>query len=255
MYLKLIPLLLLVSCTKYHELKKKSGVYYLTDVYNEIQQAKNVEWEVGRKREATISKGIRLNTSISNLSDEAKSYLYKKYGIDSWIIRLSRERRGYAQGIGYFFINLSNMSRTSKDYTINLYYHAAAVSKRFRLFHCPAFKHRYDITSFDLEDRLGVEKGDIYIRPVKRFPGKVTPLRFAPMIISGGRSLLGKYFIDMALYNTKTKLLYSEWVPVDKTLIIRQEVARSVASCLGVVEEEHPLKESSMPNIRDLEIK
>lgn len=251
--LLLIPLLF--SCSKVYELEKKSGLYYIPNVDVELLNPREIDWAVGRKREENVSKGIRMSSKIPRLSDDAKMTLANLHGIDSWLIKVSRYKRGQSQPLGFFYINLNNITRNTKDFTINLYYHAAAVSKRFRLFHCPAFNHRLKTTRFDLEDRSIPRSSDLFIRPTNRFPGKASRLRFAPMVVSGGRNLRGVYHVDMSLYNSKSKMRYSNWFPVKESLHVTSESQVAVASCAGIREENNPLPESKMPSIKDLEIK
>lgn len=255
MRLTLLCLFLLVSCSKVYDLEKKNGVYYLPDLSLKLSNPRDIPWEVGRKREVTISKGVRLSSSIPRISQKAQRTLYKLNGTDSWLIRLSRKARGTLFALEHFYINLNNITRNTKDFTVNLYYHAAAVSKRFRLFHCPAFNHRYKVASLSLENRNEAIPSELFVRAVDKFRGRATRLRFAPMVISGGRNLKGIYQIDMALYNSKTKMRYSNWFPVQNYLAISGDRNVSVPSCLGIKEENTPLPESKMPSIKDLEIK
>jgi hypothetical protein len=255
MYKTFIILFFLISCNKVHEVHKKNGVHFLKDTYTEVKDLKNIEWDIGRKREVTISKGLRFSSTIPSVSEDSKELLMKKFGIDSWLIKISRIRRGHASSLGHFYIRLENMTRTTKDFTVNLYYHAASVSKKFRLFHCPAFNHRFELNDFSLDSRAKSQKKDLFIRPVKRLAAKANRLRFAPIVVSAGRSLIGKYVVDFALYNSKTKRVYTNWLHGDGLINITQEIARSVASCNGIKEENNPLPESKMPSIKDLQIK
>lgn len=255
MVYKLILLFTLISCNKVHDLHKQNGLHFIKEMYTEISNYADVRWDIGRKREVDISKGVRITSTLPSVSSESKKILRKKYGIDSWLIKVSRFRRGYAQSLGYFTVKLENMSRTTKDFTINLYYHAAAVSKRFRLFHCPAFNHRLSISSLRLNKRENISKKNLYVRLVERFPGKTSKLTFAPSVLSGGKALTGKYYIDLALYNSKKKQRYSDWSKGGNLISISQEFSKAVKSCLGVKEENHPLPSSKLPSIRDFEIK
>ena len=247
--------ILFSSCSEVYEVEKKNGLYKISKLSVELTNPRNIEWLVGRKREETISKGVRFSSTIPRISTESQRTLKAKHGIDSWLIKISKKTRGTSQSLGYFYINLSNITRNTKDFTVNLYYHAAAVSKRFRLFHCPAFGHRLEVSNFSLEDRSTIASDDLYIRATNRFPGRVSRLRFAPMVVSGGRSLRGAFHVDMALYNSKTKMMFSKWFPVDKTLLVSQETSVAVASCAGIKEENRPLPESKMPSIEDLQIR
>ena len=255
MYKTLFILIFLSSCNKVYEVEKKNSVHFLKDIYSEVQGLKNIEWDVGRKREVTISKGLRFSSTIPSISESGKMILSKKYGIDSWLIKISRKRRGQISSLGHFYIRHENMTRTTKDFTVNLYYHAASVSKRFRLFHCPAFNHRYELNNFTLDDRGNSQKKNLFVRPVNRLSAKANRLRFAPIVVSGGRSLVGKYMVDFALFNSETKRVYSNWFHGNGIINITQEISKVIASCNGVKEENNPLPESKMPSIKDLEIK
>lgn len=254
--LKLVFLsLLFSSCSKFYDVEKEKGLYVVKQLYSEVDMAKEVEWMVGRKKEVSISKGVRFSFTIPKISDHGRVILKKKYGVDSWIYRVSKISRGTANPIGFFYYPFSGMTQSTRNYTVNLYYHAAAVGKRFRLFHCPAFNHRSKIGSVEIEDRSLAGKSDVYVRDTMRVPAKVHRIHITPMIFSTGRLMQGKYVVDYAFYNSENKHRYSNWIKVDKTVVVTQENAKSVPSCIGIKEELNPLPESRMPNIRDLEIK
>ncbi|MBT4792921.1 MAG: hypothetical protein HON90_15200 [Halobacteriovoraceae bacterium] len=253
--IKLVLLLLFISCNKSYEVLKKNGFFYLENISAEILRAKEVEWKVGRKKERVVSRGLRFTSTIPTINKAGKNILAKKHGIDSWLIRVSRTRRNQTQGLEYFSISLGSMTKATRDFTVNLYYHASSVSKAFRLFHCPAFNHRFKIGSFSIDKRSENITENLFVRIIERFRGKVTRLGFAPMIISGGRSLVGKYSVDIALYNSRKKQRYSKWIKSSGIININQENPISIASCSGIKEEYNPLPESKLPTIRDLEIK
>ena len=80
-------------------------------------------------------------------------------------------------------------------------------------------------------------------------------MAFAPQSFNGGLELKGDYYIDVAFYSVKDKLLYSSWYPVDGKIEVSDERAIKVSSCLGVKEEIDPLPESRLPTLEDLRIK
>lgn len=252
---KLLIFFFLLGCTKFYEVEKKNGIYLVRQVYSEIDSAKDVDWKIGRKREETISKGMRFSFTLPKIDDHGKTLLKKKYGIDSWVYRISREHRGQTRILGFFYYPLSSMTGSTKNYTLNLYYHAAAVSKRFRLFHCPAFNHRAVIGKIKIADRPLASAKDMFVREYSRIPAKVSRIHINPMIFSAGVSMVGTYYVDFAFYDSETKKRYSEWNKVDNTIVITQETSKNVSSCVGIKEEVNPLPESRMPNIRDLEIR
>lgn len=252
---QLLLITLIVSCSKVYDVEKKNGVYFISDIELEFANPREVLWEVGIKREVTISKGLRISSSIPRISDHSKKILRSISGIDSWLIRLSKKSRDHLVPLDHFHINLDNISRNTRNLTINLYYHAAAVSKKFRLFHCPAFKHRSRLGDFDIEERENNTRKYLFVRPVDKFRGRARKMRFAPMVISSGRELKGIYQLDIALYNSKTKMRYGRWLPAKNGLVIERDKIISVPSCIGIKEEHRPLPQSKLPKIQDLEIR
>jgi len=251
----ILLILILSGCTKVHDLEKKNGIYYLSGVKAEIKEAKHISWDVGLKREIEVSKGVRLSVSVPIVSEDAKKVLYKKHGIDSWVFRFNRKRRGRVDPIGHVFYHFNNISTSTKAFPLNIYYHAASISHRFRYFHCPAFDHRFHLPDVNLSKREITLQEDIFVRAMPKVKSKVNRLGFTPLVVTAGRSMLGEYQVDFALYNSKTKQRFSMWFPVDKMLYINRELRRTVASCIGIKEENNPLPSSAPLDIRNLEIK
>lgn len=249
-----LTFILLFGCTKVHDVIERNGIFYFEDISSEISDVKHVDWEVGKKREITISRGIRLSTSVPVISSSAKSALYSKYGVNAWVFRFNRTKRGRTEQLGHVYYHFDNISRSTKTFTLNVYYHASAVSKHFYYFHCPAFEHRLHLQDVDLES-TNVKSESVYLRAMSKIRSKVNRLGFNPLIFSGGRSMLGTYDVEFALYNTKTKQRYSRWHKVEGKVVLTQEVSRSVNSCLGIKEENNPLPQSRPFDIRNIEIK
>ena len=247
-------LFLSVSCTKWAKVEPTSGIHKIEDIKAEIFKLKTVDWKVGKKRGATVSKGFSFKIDIPKINEDGRRILFDKYGIDSWLYRIVRKRRGRTQRLGLVKFDLGNMSRTTTDITIHIFYHAASVSQSFRRFHCPAFDHRLIIEDIDLEsDNYG--EMSFYTKKDRPVKGKITKPAFAPVIFSGGRGLKGDYFVELALYNSKEKRLYSRFKRVGNSIEVDDEREVSVPSCVGVKEENKPLPNSKGPSIRDLEIK
>ncbi|MBD65182.1 MAG: hypothetical protein CME62_08245 [Halobacteriovoraceae bacterium] len=245
---------LLLGCTKVHDLKDKNGILYLEDVESEMTQVKHVEWEVGLKKEITISRGIRISTSVPVISESAKKTMFRKHGVDSWLFRFNRTRRGRTDQLGHVYYHFDNISRSTKTFTLNIYYHASAVSKQFYHFHCPAFDHRSYLPDIELEDSSADAEG-VFVRAMSKVPARVHRLGFNPMVLSAGRSMLGEYTVEFALYNSESKQLFSKWHQVAGKIPLNQEITRTVSSCAGVKEEENPLPQSKPFDIRNIEIR
>jgi hypothetical protein len=248
-------LFLIISCQDEHVVGNRNGLHFVKDVQMKMENVKHVDWDIGKEREATISKGIRLYVTLPKIDEDGEEILQNKYGINSYIFRFSRLRKGRIEAIGHYYFLFKNMTRNTKNFSVSLFYQAASVSKGFRNFHCPAFDHRYEIENFEIKKRSSAKKENIFVRLVERMRGQVGQLRFAPTVLPGGLSLLGDYYVDMALYSTRNKQRYSNWHKAAGGLNISRETKRNVQSCIGVKEENNPLPKSRIPNIRDLEIK
>lgn len=244
----------LSSCTKWANVESTNGLYRIDSIDSELFKAKNVEWKVGKKRGAVVSKGFNFKITIPKIKPEDSKALYEKYGIDSWLYKISRKKRGRTQRLGLIQFDLANISRTTTDITVHVFYHAASVSAQFRRFHCPAFNHRLLIEDVDVISDKNSSL-NYFTRASSEIRGRVTKPAFAPVIFSGGRELVGTYFVELALFNSKAKKLFSKFERVGNTIEINGEIKVSVPSCIGIKEEENPLPSSKGPSIRDLEIK
>ena len=244
-----------MSCTKSYEVKTQNGIDYGASLYAEVEDIVEVPWKVGLKREIEISKGVRFYISVPKMSEGSIELLKKKYGVDSWLYRFRRIRRGSSSTLDHFFINFDNITRSTKNLSVSLFYQAAAISKQFRFFHCPAFDHRYQLGSFGIDPRSDADENDLYIRPQGKLRAHTRRFRFSPMILAGGLNLTGKYVTEIAFYNSRKKEIFSKWHPVNGIVNIQSEIKRNVASCIGIKEENNPLPSSKVPNLRDFEIK
>lgn len=247
-------LFLSVSCTKWAKVEESNGIHKIENIKAEIFSEKDIEWKVGKKRGGTVSKGFSFKVSIPKIDEDGRETLLEKYNVDNWLYKISRIRKGRKQQLGLLSFDLGNMSRTTTDVTIHIFYHAASVSQRFRRFHCPAFNHRFQIDDLELDsDSLG--EFNLYTKRNQAVRGKITKPAFAPVIFSGGRSLEGEYFVEIALYSSKDKRLYTPFKRVSNKVKVEGEKKISIPSCVGVKEENRPLPSSKSPSIRDLEIK
>ena len=171
-----------------------------------------------------------------------------------WIFKFSRVNRGRKDPVGNIYYHFNNISKSTEAFSLNIYYHASSVSERFRGFHCPAFNHRAILKDVDVEYSNTTKPEDVFVRTVSSEPAKVERLSFSPHIFSAGRSLKGDYIVEYALYNSKTKQIYSDWKQAAGHIPVRREEQVSLPSCLGIKEEEKPLPESRRFKLQDLEI-
>jgi len=88
-----------------------------------------------------------------------------------------------------------------------------------------------------------------------RFNGKPLMLRFTPIIVSTGTSLVGKYYINISLFNSKSKVRFSDWLESDDYVLINQEHTKAIKSCRGIKEENKILPQSRSRSIKDFKIR
>jgi hypothetical protein len=249
----IICLFISLSCTKRSEIKSRNGIDYIEAVELELSSVSEVEWKVGKKRDAIVSMGLNMKVSVPQVADKAVDYLLKKYGIDTWVFKVTQIKRGSQRPIGFFRYDLHSISGVNDYVNLNLYYHAASVSSDFRRFSCPAFDHRYRLSEYGTTDNTK-KTHNLFIRRGSVLNAKIDQVSFAPMIFSVGKSMKADYKIEAALYSSKDKRLYSSWVMSQNNLIVVNEIMVDVPSCRGVREELNPLPSSRAPRLEDLQI-
>lgn len=243
-----------VSCTKWAKVQKSSGIYKIEKLNSEIFNIKNIDWKVGIKRGAIVSKGFSFKVDIPRIDSSGRDILYQKYGIDSLLYRVVKKQRGRTQRIGLLRFDFKNMSKITSDLTFHIFYHAASISDRFRRFHCPAFNHRFILKDFEIKSDND-DQFNLYTKNGSYIKGKIEKPAFAPVIFSGGRSLKGEYYVEIALFNSSKKRIYSTFEKVGNSIKISQEQVVTVPSCIGIKEERKPLPSSKEFSLKDLEIK
>lgn len=253
-YFLLILLLVFSSCTKRTPIKNRKGIDFADGIELELSKLSEVEWKVGQKRETEVSMGLNLKVSVPQIDDDGVEKLLAKYGIDTWVYKVTKYKRGSRNILGFFSYALKSISGVNDYVNINLYYHAASVSGDFRRFHCPAFNHRYKLSNFDLETSKSQRRNQIYVRRKEQLVADISKVSFAPMIFSTGSSMEGTYRIEVAFYNSSQKRLYSAWYGADQMILVKNESKVDVKSCRGIKEENNPLPSSRTPRLKDLQI-
>lgn len=251
-YLLLISLF--ISCSKTQELEYGNGLHYIKNLQFELLKLKEIEWEVGRKKDKTISQGIFFEIEIPKLDNDQIDILHSKYGIDSWLFKVEKQTRRGSQDIGHIEYRLANFSNATTSFSVKVLYHAASISTDFRRFHCPAFKHRALIKGLSLDS---YEKGSrsLYTTSNKRLKRKTVRPSFTTISFSGGTSLKGKIVTKVAFFNSKRKKIFGNFVASENAIVIPEEEKIDLPSCIGIKEEIKPLPESRAPGPRDLEVK
>ncbi|MBA2403259.1 MAG: hypothetical protein H0V66_00685 [Bdellovibrionales bacterium] len=239
----LLTILLACSCSKKTPLTKDAMGLRLTDVQMNITHLNEIEWLVGKQKEAKVTQSIIMIVDMPKVAEDDLDHLFDLKGIDSWILRLIVQRGSERQDLGslYTRFKAKKVSRgqgggAPTSVTIKIYYAAAYPSERFRFFHCPAFGHSKRISNM----RIAGEEDQTFDLPIEQmtsYPEKSHLVELAPSSFNGGNSLVGEYFVEIAPYNSEKKVIYSAFKRIPMYVEVTSEKEQSVKSCLGVHEE------------------
>jgi hypothetical protein len=237
----LSALLLLSSC--FNDLDIKKGRYGAITMEADLHldSVKVVDWSVGKGFHQSLSKGFVVRLDIPTMSKSDTLMLHKNFGVDSWLIRV-RRKGDYGRGgvEGYYYVPLVRIDavrglkvQSISSSSFKVYYASASMSQRFENFFCPAFNHRFYINEVELKDdsssrkqSFNVFKADIY-----QVQGKVEPYNMTSFKLNGGNSLVGRYLVELALYDTVEKRRKSNYLPFQELIEVIDERRKEVKGC------------------------
>lgn len=251
--LAIFILFTLLGCDHHIHVSRNRGVIRISEFESKIENVTEVPWEVGKNREAEVSQGFIMRVGVPKITKEDQKALAEDYGIDSWLYQIEYKYRGRTQILGHLYLPFKSIIKTTDNFSVHVYYHAAAASSRFRKFHCPALGHRKKIKEYSLESLKGDES--FFVNYKEYFPAKHYALDHYPIILSGGKELTGEYFVTIALYNHLDKKRYSEFVHMGNKVVISNEDEVKVNSCAGIREEFDPLPGSREMRIEDIRLR
>jgi hypothetical protein len=206
-----------------------------------IKEADEIQWGVGALRKQTVSKGFRLKIDFPLLEEEDLVRIVKEKSVAAWLVRIKRVRNGNPEVLGYVTIPLTSaMARGGekrkpqqlKSAYLNIYYAAAALSRRFENFECPAFDHKKRIG--DVEEVLEPTRSALLIlsqSEAKQVTVRSEPLGYAPVVINGGMELDGEYIIELAFYNDEEKRQLSNFIELAASIKILNEETVNLKGC------------------------
>ncbi len=234
---------LLFSCSKEAEIKFKGSSYYLDMEMAKLNSTKVDKWRVGPLRKQLVSKGVTTNISFPQIDRESLDRLITEFGVNAWLIRVRRRAYSVNTTVGYIYIPLvvpgtqsENKYRRHqiKGGVFSLFFSAAAVSKRFENFECPAFNHDRLITSVDISTS-GNSNEVLYngVTDNVAVQAPVVEFNYAGNILNAGESLVGDYDVDLALYNFKLKERKSNFVTLNTSVAIKKESRITINGCEG----------------------
>lgn len=208
-----------------------------------LTETKIDKWKVGPLRKQLVSKGVTNSIQFPQFDRESLDRLITDFGVNSWLVRVRRRAYSVNTTVGYMYIPLvvpgtqaENKFRRHqiKGGVFSLFYSAAAVSKRFENFECPAFNHDRLITEANISkssDKNEVLYNGVTDNVIVQAP--VTEFNYAGNILNAGETLVGDYDVDLALYNHKFKERKSNFVTLNSYVSVKRESRITINGCEG----------------------
>lgn len=238
------------SCSRNYSGYRSTGTKtaVITPVLSRIDRVETIDWKVGVVGKGTVSKGIRMKIDFPRLQIGDIEDLVKKVDIDSWLVRVHKQT-GYGSDIlGHFYIPMikpgsstSSLRVSQMEYgMVNIYYAAASVSPRFENFACPAFNHQLYLDDDDVDLEETDYLTQIMVNPSDSalIQAKLNTFGYQPTTLNAGMSLVGSYFVDVALFDSRAKTRRSSFLRLPQTVRVKLERTHPISGCTDVVVPE-----------------
>jgi hypothetical protein len=233
-----LSLLLVSSCTKYATFEKNAVGISIEPVSMEISHLNEIEWKAGPKKNE-LTQSITFIVDLPKLKSDDLHFLSDQKSVDSWILRLIARQSSKDQDIGSMYVLFkpayagrgASIGSTS-SVTMRLMYAAAFMSERFRQFKCPAFAHNKKINSMKI---LGDnEDFSIQLTGATNYNAKAQMVGLRPTDFNVGHSLVGDYYVEIAAYHSRNKMILSNFKRIPMSVSVQSEDIFSVEGCEGV---------------------
>lgn len=242
LYLVLL-FLLFSACRQNYSGYKPTGdkTAVITPVLSRISRVEAIDWKVGALGKETVSKGVRIKIDFPRLRIDDIEDLVTKTELDSWLVRVHKQT-GYGSNIlGHFYIPMinpgnkgSSLRVSQMEYgMVNIYYAASSVSPRFENLNCPPFNHQLYID----DDDVVIEETDFLTKVMVNpsdyalVQAKLDTFGYQPTTLNAGMNLVGSYYVDVALYDSRSKMRRSSFLRLPQTVRIKLERTRPVSGC------------------------
>jgi hypothetical protein len=236
----MLTLLLFYSCSKYAEVSKESVAVQIYPVTMGISHLNQIEWRVGKNKEAKVGQSITFIVDMPKLRESDLDFLIKNKKVDSWILRLVVNRGAESQDLGSLYTKFRprKVSRTSQtrgspsSVTFKVFYAAAYASERFRAFDCPAFSHNKKINGMEIQGKN--QEFSLSLSHSFPYKEKSHQVELTPSAFNGGNSLVGVYYVEIAPYNSREKMIHADFKRIPMSISVNSEESIRIQSCDGV---------------------
>lgn len=224
---------LVFSCINLSVLSQKDKQFFLKVKNAKITGLDASQWAVGPKGKQRVDRGVRVKVSLPQLKKEDAALLRKERGIDSVLLRISREVRGALITVGYLSVPLNEKGLTAKEVLFFLDYYAAGIRSSHTRYVCPPFDHNFKVYGLDIVDQPKKMESMIissqYERSVK--DGHHSRFLYNGQRFVAGRTVLGRYYLNLAFYDSSKNLLKSEYYPFEQSFRIGGHERHSIKGC------------------------
>lgn len=234
----------LVACDKVSKIESTESYVKVFPAAMDLHKETIVPWHVGPKKDQTLSKGFRVSIKFPKLDTQALDEIISRFNVNSWLVVVKRRSLASSTIVGQVFIPISIPGRyTDSKYRrlqmengfVSIYYSAAAISKRFESFPCPALGHNRLVQEIEVEKNYEIEPLFASLSELRKASGKVTEFGYDSTILNGGQSLQGDYSFEIALYNSENKDIVSNFITVPHVLKVTKEVISDLQGCENFV--------------------
>ena len=238
--------LLLIGCifNEESEVIDRNGYFYIVPKPSHIDAPSVSDWPVGPLGRVVISKGFLFRVNLPYIPTHYLRRLIDEHEIDSWIVNVRRKSYGSNKSLEHLYIPIVNEASLAikgsssyrmtqkKTFVLRIYYADAAMSDRFEGLMCPALGHNLALKDADLLKRKSFQRF-ITIRSKIGVPfnRKVLKYNISNNKINGGKSLLGEYSIEVALYSFKKKRIFSNFYDLKNVIKVSVERPKAIKGC------------------------
>lgn len=237
-----LTLILCFSCTKYAEVSRDAIGIQIEPVQMEISHLNEIGWHVGMKKEEEITQSFTFIVDMPQIKQDDLEYLAEHRNVDAWILRLIVNRGSETQDLGslYTLFSPTKVARgaqggAASSVTLKVFYAAAYASERFRAFKCPAFGHNKKIDTMAITGEN--EIFSLSLGQALPYNEKSHLVELTPSAFNGGNSLIGEYYVEIAAYDSKRKMINSAFKRLPMHVSVSREDTIRVKSCDGVHQE------------------
>lgn len=238
-------LFIILGCRNESSLVEGNGRLTLKDVEMKLSNLNDIDWKVGTpKKNSVVTQSIVFSVELPYLDEASRETLYKRYGMDGWILRLTQKVGSQQIPMGEVYAPMAGIKnqrnknveiKQTKSVSIKIFYAAAYMSERFRTFNCPAFGHNRKVSDMEIFGDFSLL--NLPIKSPEKFNSTPMIAELNPAAFNAGHSLVGDYFVEVALFSLKNKTLGTSFTPLKEIIRIGTEEKISVNGCAGVHQE------------------